>query len=163
MIQMPDQLPMWAEQDVTDPVSLQNNVLLPPPTYQQFGWTKGQFPPRNWFNWLARYTYRWIKYLAQIKAQTVTTTDATGTSTIFDVVNGGMCLIYIIDTGAFSTFFEGITYVPPAYTSGTTTFRSVASGGSTLTIGPINSTGGITVSGGTGNYVISGQTKTPGV
>ncbi len=158
----PSQLPVWATTDQIDPTSLQNNVLEPPLAYQQFGWTRGQFPPRNWFNWLGRKTYNALNYLLALQKQEVTTTDATGATPIFDVVNGGMCLVYIIDTGAFSTWFEGIVYIPPGYSAGTTTLRTVATSGSALTIGPISATGSITVSGGTGAYVIFGKTKTPG-
>ena len=159
----PSQFPIWADQDQVDPVSQQNNVLTPPPEKQQFGWDRLEFPPRNWFNWLGRYTNRWLQYLSQMQSQEVTTTDATGGTPIFDVVNGGMCLVYIIDTGAFSTWYEGIVYIPPGYSSGSTTIRTVASNGSTLTISNIAANGGITVSGGTGAYVIYGKTKTPGL
>lgn len=163
MVSRPTVFPNWAELNRTDPISLQNNVTTPPLEKQNYGWNLKEKPPRNWFNWLGRYTSAWIKYLAQMQAQGVTTTDSTGITPIFDVVNGGMCLVYIIDTGAFSTWFEGISYIPPAYSSGLTTIREVASNGSTLTISAIAANGGISVSGGTGDYVIYGQTKTPGL
>lgn len=163
MVSKPTIFPKWADQTRVDPISGQENVTTPPAEKQNYGWNFNEQPPRNWFNWLGRYTYRWLQYLAQMNDQEVTTTDATGATTLFDVVNGGMCLVYIIDTGAFSTWYEGITYIPPSYSSGTTTFRQVAANGSTLTIGAISAGGGITVSGGTGNYVIYGKTKTPGL
>src|SRR5260221_13832836 len=93
----PDQLPMWADQDQVSNVSLQNNVLVPPPALQQYGWTYKQFPPRNFFNWLGRYTYRWLAYLSQQEAQSVV---GAGTGqTYFDSVNGGLAYIYVVDTG----------------------------------------------------------------
>lgn len=61
----PTTLPIWAVQDVVDPTSGQNNVQTPPDTAQQFGWGFRQFPPRNWFNWLGRWTANWLSYLAQ--------------------------------------------------------------------------------------------------
>lgn len=159
----PTIFPVWADQNRTDPISGQNNVTTPPLEKQNYGWTFDEQPPRNWFNWLGRYTNNWLQYLAQMINQEVTTTDASGGTALYDVTNGGMCLIYIIDTGAFSTWYEGITYIPPGYSSGTTTFRQVAANGSTLTISAISASGTITVSGGTGNYVIYGKTKTPGL
>lgn len=61
----PSTLPIWAPQDVVDPVSKQNNVETPPDQQQQFGWGFQQFPPRNWFNWLGRWTYNWLNYFKQ--------------------------------------------------------------------------------------------------
>lgn len=163
MVTKPTVFPVWASLNRTDPISGQNNVTTPPPEKQNYGWNFDEQPPRNWFNWLGRQTNLWLQYLAQMQNQEVTTTDATGATTIFDVVNGGMCLVYIIDTGAFSTWYEGITYIPAGYSAGTTTFRQVAANGSALTISAISAAGAITVSGGTGNYVIYGKTKTPGL
>lgn len=149
--------PVWAVQDQVDPVSLQNNVLTPPPEYQQYGWTRQQFPPRNWFNWLARYTYTWLAYLAQQESQSVNTSDNTGSTVIFDVVNGGMALINVIDKTTPANFYQGITYIPPSYSSGTLSFTTSAS--STLTVSAIAVNGGVVVSGGSGNYIINGQMK----
>jgi len=162
-VQKPDMFPVWASDDQADPISKQNNVLVPPTNKQQYGWARLEFPPRNWFNWLARKTYQWLQYLYQMQAQEVTTTDSTGATPIFDVVNGGMVMVYIVDLGAFSTWYEGIVYIPPGYSAGTTTLRTVASGGSALTIGAISATGSITVTGGTGSFIIYGKTKTPGL
>jgi hypothetical protein len=159
----PTQLPVWATNDQIDSVSGANNVEQPPPELQTYGWPRGIFPPRNFFNWLGRQTYECLAYLFALQNQEITTTDASGATPIFDVVNGGMCLAYIIDTGAFSTWFEGIVYIPPGYSSGTTSLRQVAANGSTLTISAISATGAITVTGGTGAYVIFGKTKTPGI
>lgn len=157
MVSKPSVFPVWADQDQDDPVSLQNNVLTPPPEKQNFGWDRLEFPPRNWFNWLGRYTNRWLQYLAQQEAQAVVTSDNTGATPVVEVVNGGMSLIYVIDTSTPANFFEGITYIPPSY-SGGTNYTTVAS--STLTVGAIAANGGVIVAGGSGNYIIYGQTKT---
>lgn len=61
----PSVLPKWADQDIIDPISNQNNVTTPPVTEQNLGWGFKEFPPRQWFNWLGRYTYRWLAYLKQ--------------------------------------------------------------------------------------------------
>ena len=153
----PTILPVWAVQDQIDVDSLQNNVLTPPVEMQQYGWQRLQFPPRNWFNWLARYTYQWLAYLSQQDAQSTATSDNTGATPIVDVVNGGMALIFVIDTTTPANYYEGITYIPPAYGGGTS-FTTIAS--STLTVGTIAANGGVIVSGGSGSYIVYGQMKT---
>ena len=156
----PTQLPEWATQDQIDPVSLQNNVLTPPPEKQQYGWARLEFPPRNWLNWLARYTYQWLAYLGQQEAQSIVTGDNTGATAIVDVVNGGLALISVVDTNVSNNtyFYQGIVYVPPAYSSGTLSFNTINS--TTLTVSAIAANGGVIVSGGSGNYIIYGQMKT---
>jgi hypothetical protein len=158
MIPRPDTLPIWADQDQVDPVSLQNNVLTPPPEYQQFGWTRQQFPPRNWFNWLARYTYRWLAYLGQQEAQAVV---GPGTGeTYFDVVNGGLCYIYVVDTGNAAAVYNGMVYLPPASSSPSYPISFIDIKKVTITTPQISSAGTVTIAGGTGPYIVYGQTKT---
>lgn len=154
----PTVLPIWAVQDQVDPVSMQNNVLTPPPEKQQYGWDRQDFPPRNWFNWLARQTYFGLAYLMQQEAQSITTSDNTGATPTFDPINGGMALISVIDTTTPANFYQGITYIPPAYPGATLSFTTTAS--STLTVSTIAANGGVVVSGGSGNYIIYGQMKT---
>lgn len=62
----PDQYPDWATDDVVNPISGQNNVATPPTEYNDFGWTLYQKPPRQWFNWLGRYTGFWVRYLDEM-------------------------------------------------------------------------------------------------
>lgn len=76
MVNKPTVLPKWADNDVVDPVSGQNNVLAPPSEKQNTGWARLEFPPRNWFNWLGRYTYRWLAWLKQQEEQAVVTNGA---------------------------------------------------------------------------------------
>jgi hypothetical protein len=156
MVSKPTVFPVWATDDQIDPVSQQNNVLTPPPQKQQYGWARLEFPPRNWFNWLARYTNNWLQWLAQQEAQAIVA-DGTGTTPTVDIVNGGMSLIYVVDTMATGNFYEGIVYVPPGYSSGTLTYNTVAS--STLTVSAISITGAVTVSSGSGPYIVYGQMK----
>jgi len=61
----PDALPEWASQDRVDPDTSQNNVVTPPIEKQKTGWAFKEFPPRNWFNWLARLTWQWLGYLSE--------------------------------------------------------------------------------------------------
>lgn len=65
VLPQPDQFPDWAMLDVVDGVSHINNVIAPPLEKQDSGWARQEFPPRQWFNWLGRYTARWIRYLFQ--------------------------------------------------------------------------------------------------
>ena len=73
MVSKPTILPEWAENDVVDPISGQNNVLEPPPEKKLEGWARLEYPPRNWFNWLARYTWRWLNWLNQQEEQSIVT------------------------------------------------------------------------------------------
>jgi hypothetical protein len=65
VLPQPTEFPDWATQDQTDPVSHINNVVTPPLEMQQSGWHRQEYPPRQWFNWLARFTGKWIRYLNQ--------------------------------------------------------------------------------------------------
>lgn len=154
----PTTLPEWAVQDQIDPVSLQNNVLTPPPEYQQYGWTRGQFPPRNWFNWLGRNTYQCIAWLFQQESQSVV---ASGSGqTFFDVVSGGLCYIYVVDTGNGANVYHGMVYLPPASTSPSYPISFIDIKKAGITTPTISASGTVTVAGGTGPYIVYGQTKT---
>ena len=122
MVTQPTDYPDWATLDQVDPVSLQNNVLDPPTNKKLYGFARSEFPPRNWFNWLFRTINDWIKYFDSLASQSKVTSVNDGTPVLFDVVNGGMAKISVIDKTTPANFFEGITYIPPAYSSGTLTF-----------------------------------------
>ena len=76
MVSKPTLLPKWAENDVVDPQSGQNNVLEPPEEKKLSGWDRLEYPPRNWFNWLGRQSYRWLNWLKQQEEQAVVTNGA---------------------------------------------------------------------------------------
>jgi hypothetical protein len=105
LLQPPSAVPNWALQNQVDPVSGQNNVLVPPTQQQQFGWGRLPFPPRQWFNWLGRLTANWIEYFKQndSKSQTVITTAiGNGSTTVLPICNNannprGITMIYIND------------------------------------------------------------------
>lgn len=153
MVDRPTVFPVWAEQDQIDPVSQQNNVLTPPPEKQQYGWDKLEFPPRNWFNWLARYTNRWIEYFAQQEAQAVVT-DGTG-QIMFDALVGGLAYIYVVDVGNALNVYHGMVYLPPSNVGAT--FVDIKQVGITTPV--ITAGGTVTIAGGTGPYIAYGQTK----
>ena len=73
MVSKPTIIPVWAQNDVVDPISGQNNVLEPPNEKKLEGWASLEYPPRNWFNWLFRYIYLWILWFKQQEEQAVVT------------------------------------------------------------------------------------------
>jgi hypothetical protein len=155
MVLKPSTFPVWAELNRTDDISGQNNVTTPPLEKQNYGWNFNEQPPRNWFNWLGRYTNRWLQWLDQQEAQS-SVVDNTGTTPAFDIVTGGMAIVYVIDTTTPANSFHGITYIPPNPVSPVTVTKL---GGTTLTVSTISVTGVITAAGGSGNYIIYGQMK----
>lgn len=155
MVLKPTELPQWASQDVVDPVSLQNNVLTPPPEMQNYGWIRLQFPPRQWFNWLGRLTYQWLQYLSQQDSQSVVS-DGTGSVTSFDALAGGLAIIYVVDTGNASNVYNGMVWLPPSNVGAT--FIDIKKVG--ITTPSISVSGTVTVTGGTGPYIVYCQQKT---
>jgi hypothetical protein len=155
---MPSQMPTWATTDQVDDVSGANNVETPPPELQTYGWPRGIFPPRNFFNWLGRYTYEWIAYLAAVAGQSNSVTKAVSTTSgaIFNIIQGGLAKISVVDTASTSNYYEGIVYIPPGYATNTLTFNTIKS--STITISAIQPDGSISVTAGTGPFIIYAQT-----
>jgi hypothetical protein len=152
----PTTVPNWATMDIADDVSKQNNVLPPPPEMQNYGWARQQFPPRQWFNWLGRFTAQWINYLAQQDQQSIVND---GTTAIVNTITGGLVTIFIEDVVTSSNYYAGIAYFPPGSASAVTINKI---NGVNLTVTTISTTGLITVGGGlgAGNYIVWAQTKT---
>lgn len=61
----PTVLPKWAMEDQIDPISLQENVVEPPPERKLSGWTFQEKPNRQYWNWFQRQTSLWIEYFAE--------------------------------------------------------------------------------------------------
>lgn len=57
----PIELPRFAELDQLSPVST-NNVIEPPESYKKYGHNFREKYKRNFFNWLHRLTYEWLKW-----------------------------------------------------------------------------------------------------
>ncbi len=55
--------PNWATEDVIDPVTGRINVQEPPSSKVEQGLARGDFIPRQWFNWLFRSCGAWITWL----------------------------------------------------------------------------------------------------
>jgi len=58
-------LPEWATDDIGNGPLGALNVQTPPSSYFTDGWDYGETPPREFFNWLGRYTYLNIGWLVQ--------------------------------------------------------------------------------------------------
>ena len=65
MAQKPDKFPDWATEEEIDEVSGQANFVEPPESRKESGWTRREIPPRQWFNWLARKTGLWFRWLEE--------------------------------------------------------------------------------------------------
>jgi hypothetical protein len=131
MVSKPSILPEWAENDVVDPISGQNNVLEPPNEKKLEGWARLEFPPRNWFNWLGRYTYRWLNWLKQQEEQAIIT-DGDGVN-IFPI-SDSLCVLYAVDMASPTHYLHAIG----ANVGGTLTLTIVSS--ATLSLGVISGT-----------------------
>ncbi len=148
----PDQLPLWADQDLINPISLQNNVLVPPPSMQQYGWTYKQFPPRNFFNWLGRYTYRWLAWLNQQESQSIVT-DGNGIG-LFPT-DDAMIYLYAVDKETPANFIFAVGFKG----TGNAPVLNVIDS-NVLTLGASTISGDQVISGGTAaNIIANGQTK----
>jgi len=65
MAQKPDKFPDWATEEEIDEVSGQANFVEPPDFRKESGWTRREIPPRQWFNWLARKTGLWFRWVEE--------------------------------------------------------------------------------------------------
>lgn len=63
MATKPSKIPEWAISDHVDPTSGENNVVEPSAGQKDTGWLFKQKPPRQYFNWLARFTHLWIQFI----------------------------------------------------------------------------------------------------
>lgn len=78
----PTKFPDWAVNDVVNPTSTENNVVEPSGAKKLLGWDFKEFPPRQYFNWLARLTNDWIQWFDSLLDQEVKTTSAVQFATI---------------------------------------------------------------------------------
>lgn len=66
MIADPIILPEFARLDFNNGFAGEANVLEPNNTIKDKGWDFGEEPPREYFNWQARFTYRNLQYIKQM-------------------------------------------------------------------------------------------------
>lgn len=152
MVSKPSTLPKWAETDVVDGVSGENNVIEPPLEKQDVGWQRLEFPPRNWFNWLGRYTYRWLLWLKQQEEQAVIT-DGAGVG-LFPT-DEALITLHAVDIVTPANYIVAMGFKTAATNPALTVTSS-----NVLTLGAGSTTGNQAISGGTaGNIIVWGQTK----
>lgn len=63
MATKPSVNPEWAENDVVDGTSGQNNKVEPPTSWKNNGWSYQEKPARNYDNWFKNNVATWIRYL----------------------------------------------------------------------------------------------------
>lgn len=136
MVSKPSTLPKWAENDVVDNVSGENNVIEPPAEKKNIGWSRLEYPPRNWFNWLGRFTYRWLNWLKQQEEQAV-------------VTNGDGVGLFPTD-GALITFYA-VDIVDPTHYLVATGYKASA----TNPVLTVTSSDTLTLD--TGNFTVTGN------
>ena len=78
----PSKYPRWATNDVQNPTSGEWNVVEPAEAKKDLGWDFKEYPPRQWFNWLARITNEWIEWFDSLLNQAVKTTSDVGFNSV---------------------------------------------------------------------------------
>ena len=71
MIADPITLPEFARLDFNNGFNNEANVLEPNDEKKDKGWDFGEEPDREYFNWLARYTYLNLKYMKQMTNEVI--------------------------------------------------------------------------------------------
>lgn len=101
----PDKYPDWATIDDVDLISYQNNVIEPPQVKKDKGWSYREKGARNWFNWLSRYTARWIRYLDEPPTYTVATLPSASSLPLGKMV-------FVTDIGLYSRhlYTDGVNW-----------------------------------------------------
>lgn len=133
----PSQYPDWATTPSIDPISGQPNIVQPSGQLQAVGYSTGDVPNANNFNWLSNLTGLWIRYLDSSIAQNaaITTLSSDGSAAALLPNSGSACLIIAAnDAGSFGLY---IGY--QANTGSPATLNSI--GGGTILVTP--SAGGI--------------------
>lgn len=156
MVLKPTILPEWAENDVVDPISGQNNVLEPPTEKKLEGWARLEFPPRNWFNWLGRYTNRWLAFLKQ-QEELAILTDGNGVGLFpYDGTVGTLITLTAVDLANPTRYIFAVGAKKPGLAPTLTVVSNNA-----LTLGAGTLAGNQIVNGGTAtDILVWGQTKT---
>lgn len=105
MATKPTVLPAWAMNDVKDPISQQYNVVEPTSAKKLTGWTLGEKPNRQWWNWFQRQTSLWIEWLNQQESYKVVT-DANGVALF--TVNNALITLEAVDLDNPSRYIKAI-------------------------------------------------------
>lgn len=62
MTTKPTKFPEWANADIVNPTSGQNNVIEPDAAHKLLGWDFNEKPPRNYDNYQKRLTNQWVNF-----------------------------------------------------------------------------------------------------
>lgn len=152
MVSKPTVIPKFAALNVVSPDSEQNNVVEPPPEKQDSGWDFLEFPPRNFMNWIHRYTYQWIIWFKQQEEQAVVT-DGNGVS-LFPI-DGALITLNAVDSANPGNYITAVGYKE----SGVDPVLNVIDANG-LSLGTGTITGNQPISGGTaGDIIVWGQSK----
>ncbi len=110
----PNELPKFADEDVSDATSGQNNVGTPTPNQKKWGWYGSKVKPsRQVMNWLHRLYYRWITWfdLEQQRMHTLLETHKSDIISINNVNSQQSTLINRLDNEKLNnaTVTTGVT------------------------------------------------------
>lgn len=154
MVSKPTELLVWADQDVIDPVSGQNNVLTPPTEKQQVGWVRQEYPVRQWMNWIGRMSGRWIAYLKQQEEQSIVTN---GNGVSLFPYDGALITLTAVDRSNPANYLFAVGYKAASQKP---TLNIVVANVLGIDVANATLTGTVPITGGTASNIIAwGQTK----
>jgi len=87
-VDRPSAYPEWAQNDVVNPTSGQNNVVAPDAAHKSDGWEFKEKPPRQYFNWLGRQQENWTRYLEAAGCEKIQGMKVTRTSASVWILDG---------------------------------------------------------------------------
>ena len=144
----PESLPQWATTEVTNAETGQLNVIEPPQEKKNKGWEFKEFPPRNWFNWLFRTIYYWLRHYAQ------RTMVADGNGEGLFPHDHCLITLYAVNTAAPANYIHAVGYRG----TGAPNLNVISS--NTLTLGSGTSSGDQPISGGdAGDIIVWGSSQ----
>lgn len=104
MPEKPSEIPDWATELVSDPVSGQVSRLTPPIEKQENGWLRLERPPYNWMNWLQWLAGRWIRWVAE--SNVVTDGNGDGVAPVDDAI----VILYAVNMSDVSEYLHAVGY-----------------------------------------------------
>ncbi len=139
----PAALPRWATVEAVNPETGQLNIIEPPEEKKDKGWDFKEFPPRNWFNWLFRTTYLWLKHYSE--RTHVSNGDGVGLFPAEDC----LIVLYAVDKTAPANYIHAVGYRG----SGAPVLNVISS--NVLTLGTGTAQGQQPINGGTADNIIA--------
>ena len=109
MAEKPDKFPDWATEEEIDEVSGQANFVEPPDFRKESGWTRREIPPRQWFNWLARKTGLWFRWVEE-RENRPESYSASSLPSASEEGEGKMIYVFNESGGAVIAFSDGTNW-----------------------------------------------------